>query len=98
MIEVENLSKYYGPVKAVDDLHFSVEPGTVAGFLGPNGAGKTTTLRMLLGLVTPDAGGATIGGRSYRDLPAPSSTVGAVLGLHCATHTSTPSSRRTHIR
>jgi ABC-2 type transport system ATP-binding protein len=66
-------------VKAVDDLSFSVEPGSVTGFLGPNGAGKTTTLRCLLGLVTPTAGEATIGGRSYDHLGAPTQEVGALL-------------------
>ena len=50
------LSKSFGKVQAVDDLSFAVEPGRVTGFLGPNGAGKSTTLRMLLGLVRPDAG------------------------------------------
>ena len=78
-IVVSGLTKSFGPVKAVDGLAFSVEPGSITGFLGPNGAGKTTTLRMLLGLIRPDAGTATIGGRSYVDLPAPNSTVGAVL-------------------
>ena len=64
---------------AVDGLSFDVQPGTVTGFLGPNGAGKTTTLRMLLGLVNPDAGTATIDGRAYRELPEPLHQVGAVL-------------------
>jgi ABC-2 type transport system ATP-binding protein len=63
----------------VDNLSFAVEPGSVTGFLGPNGAGKTTTLRMLLGLVTPSAGTATIGGRRYSQLHNPMHTVGAVL-------------------
>ncbi|MGH3190582.1 MAG: ATP-binding cassette domain-containing protein [Streptosporangiaceae bacterium] len=49
----------------------------MTGFLGPNGAGKTTNLRMLLGLVAPDAGSATINGRAYRDLPDPLHQVGA---------------------
>jgi len=79
VIEVSHLSKSFGPVQAVDDLSFSVEPGRVTGFLGPNGAGKTTTLRMLLGLVTPTAGTATIGGRPYRDIPRPLREVGAAL-------------------
>jgi ABC-2 type transport system ATP-binding protein len=78
-IEVRGLTKSFGTVRAVDDLAFVVEPGTVTGFLGPNGAGKTTTLRMLLGLVTPDAGSATIGGRRYVELPDPARTVGAAL-------------------
>ena len=53
-IEIENLSKRFGDVAAVDDLSFTVREGTVTGFLGPNGAGKSTTLRMLLGLVDAD--------------------------------------------
>jgi ABC-2 type transport system ATP-binding protein len=78
-IVVAGLTKTFGAVRAVDGLSFTVESGTITGFLGPNGAGKTTTLRMLLGLVRPDAGTATIGGHTYLDLPAPSSAVGAVL-------------------
>jgi len=58
VIEVSGLTKRFGPVLAVDQLSFAVEPGEVVGFLGANGAGKTTTLRMLLGLVRPDAGTA----------------------------------------
>jgi ABC-2 type transport system ATP-binding protein len=78
-IEVSGLTKQYGKVRAVDNLSFSVEPGRVTGFLGPNGAGKTTTLRMLLNLVKPTAGGATISGQRYADLPDPAKHVGAVL-------------------
>ncbi|HZI97670.1 MAG TPA: ABC transporter ATP-binding protein [Actinomycetales bacterium] len=86
-IVVSSLTKRFGAVRAVDDLSFTVEPGSITGFLGPNGAGKTTTLRMLLGLVSPDAGTATIGGRPYRDLPRPNDVVGAALeasGFHPA--------------
>jgi len=78
-IEIEGLSKHFGPVTAVDDLSFTVEPGRVTGFLGPNGAGKTTTLRVLLGLERASAGTATFGGKAYRDLPRPLETVGAAL-------------------
>jgi ABC-2 type transport system ATP-binding protein len=78
-IEISGLTKHFGSIVAVDHLNFVVEPGKVTGFLGPNGSGKTTTLRMLLGLVTPNAGQATVGGKFYRDLPNPSATVGAVL-------------------
>ncbi len=78
-IEIRGLSKRFGAVDAVSDLTFTVEPGVVTGFLGPNGAGKTTTLRMLLGLVRPSAGTATIGGTSYRDLDRPLATVGTAL-------------------
>ncbi|MDM8083823.1 ABC transporter ATP-binding protein [Cellulomonas cellasea] len=79
VIEVAHLSKSFGAVRAVDDLTFQVQPGRVTGFLGPNGAGKTTTLRMLLGLVTPTSGSATIGGKPYRELDKPTRTVGAAL-------------------
>jgi ABC-2 type transport system ATP-binding protein len=78
-IVVSGLTKRFGPVTAVDDLSFTVEPGSVTGFLGPNGAGKTTTLRSLLGLVTPTSGTATIGGQRYAELAEPAKTVGAVL-------------------
>ncbi len=94
-IEINGLSKHFGPVLAVDDLSFTVEPGRVTGFLGPNGSGKTTTLRMLLGLVHPSAGTATIGGRSYQDLANPTSTVGAVLE---ATSFHPARRARTHLR
>jgi ABC-2 type transport system ATP-binding protein len=78
-ITVSGLTKNFGAVKAVDNLSFTVEPGTVTGFLGPNGAGKTTTLRCVLGLVTPNAGGATIGGKPYAQLHTPQKNVGALL-------------------
>jgi ABC-2 type transport system ATP-binding protein len=79
VIQAHGLTKHFGSVRAVDDLSFGVERGSVTGFLGPNGAGKTTTLRMLLGLVSPDAGTATISGCAYADLPEPPHLVGAVL-------------------
>jgi ABC-type branched-subunit amino acid transport system ATPase component len=67
-VELSGLTKRFGSLTAVDDLSFTVAPGRVTGFLGPNGAGKTTTLRMLLGLVRPTSGSATIGGRTYAEL------------------------------
>jgi len=79
MIEAHDLVKRYGSTMAVDDLSFSIRPGMVTGFLGPNGAGKTTTMRMILGLDAPTQGSVTVGGRSYRDLPAPMREVGALL-------------------
>ncbi|OLF18895.1 ABC transporter ATP-binding protein [Actinophytocola xanthii] len=84
-IVVQNLTKNFGQVAAVQNLSFQVEPGSVTGFLGPNGAGKTTTLRMLLGLVTPTAGHATINGQLFHQLENPARVVGAVLeaqGFH----------------
>jgi ABC-2 type transport system ATP-binding protein len=78
-IVVSGLTKVYPKVRAVDDLSFTVEPGRVTGFLGPNGSGKTTTLRMVLNLVTPTSGGATISGARYADLSQPLGMVGAVL-------------------
>ena len=78
-IEVDRLTKRFGDLTAVDDLTFTVEPGRITGFLGPNGAGKTTTLRMLLGLVRPTSGTATIGGRRYHDIPSPLAAVGSAL-------------------
>ena len=94
-IEIRGLSKTFGPVRAVDDLSFTVEPGRVTGFLGPNGSGKTTTLRMLLGLVHPSSGTATIAGRNYQDLENPTSSVGAVLE---ATSFHPARRARTHLR
>jgi ABC-2 type transport system ATP-binding protein len=84
-IEIQALSKRFGGITAVDDLSFSTREGAVTGFLGPNGAGKTTTLRMLLGLVSPTEGTATVDGRPYAKLAEPTRHVGAVLestGFH----------------
>jgi ABC-2 type transport system ATP-binding protein len=79
VIEVDGLTKRFAGLTAVDHVTFAVERGQVVGFLGPNGAGKTTTLRMLLGLVTPTSGTATINGRRYVDLVDPLHVVGAAL-------------------
>jgi len=79
VVEVKGLTKTFGPVRAVDDLSFTVQPGRVTGFLGPNGAGKTTTLRILLGLVRATSGTATISGQQYAALPEPTRFVGAAL-------------------
>jgi ABC-2 type transport system ATP-binding protein len=79
MIEVKALCKRYRSTPAVDDLTFTVRPGTVTGFLGPNGAGKSTTMRMILGLDRPCAGEALIAGRRYAQLESPLRTVGALL-------------------
>lgn len=59
-IEVKNLKKYFGPVKAVDDISFEVNPDEIFGFLGPNGAGETTTIRCFMDFLRPDAGQISI--------------------------------------
>ncbi|MDZ4684567.1 MAG: ATP-binding cassette domain-containing protein, partial [Planctomycetaceae bacterium] len=73
MIDVQHLTKEFvvngAPFRAVDDVSFRVTAGEVYGLLGPNGAGKTTTLRMILGLLPPTAGEATIGGQSVSTAP-----------------------------
>jgi ABC-2 type transport system ATP-binding protein len=79
VIEARRLSKRFGDVLAVDDLSFEVHPGRVTGFLGPNGSGKSTTMRMIMGLDRPTAGGVTVNGRRYHDLPWPLREVGALL-------------------
>jgi ABC-2 type transport system ATP-binding protein len=62
MIRLENLSKNYGRVVAVDSLNLEVRPGEIFGFLGPNGAGKTTTIRVMMGILKPTSGRVTLGG------------------------------------
>src|SRR5580704_10703329 len=78
-IEIDGLRKRFGPAQALDGMTFTVGPGHVTGFVGPNGAGKSTTMRVILGLDTPDAGTATIGGRPYRSLKNPLRHVGSLL-------------------
>jgi len=79
MIQVRELTKQYGALRAVDDLTFDVQPGKVTGFLGPNGAGKSTTMRMILGLDRPTAGSALVGGRPFGTLAEPLRAAGALL-------------------
>ncbi len=69
MIEVDHLSKRYGPVTAVDDVSFRVESGQILGFLGPNGAGKTTTMRILTGYMPATSGRATVAGYDVFEQP-----------------------------
>jgi ABC-2 type transport system ATP-binding protein len=69
VIEVQHLTKRYGPVTAVDDVSFKVERGEILGFLGPNGAGKTTTMRILTGYMPPTGGKALVGGYDVQDQP-----------------------------
>jgi ABC-2 type transport system ATP-binding protein len=69
VIEVQHLSKRYGPVTAVNDVSFRVERGEILGFLGPNGAGKTTTMRILTGYMPATAGKAVVAGFDVFDQP-----------------------------
>ncbi len=78
-IEVNGLSKRFGPVVALDGITFTVAPGQVTGFVGPNGAGKSTTMRVILGLDASDEGSALIGGHRYQSLRHPLSHVGSLL-------------------
>ncbi|WP_265560414.1 ATP-binding cassette domain-containing protein [Streptomyces hygroscopicus] len=82
MIEIRELTKRYGDVTAVNGLSFTAGAGRVTGLLGPAGAGKSTTLRLLLGLNSPTAGSAAIGGREFRDCPPGPREVGALLDTH----------------
>ena len=64
VLELRNVTKFYGSFKAVDDLTFSLPRGSICGFLGPNGAGKTTTIRMILEIIKPNSGTISILGHS----------------------------------
>ena len=65
ILELRNLKKYYATQKAVDDISFSIEPGSIFGLLGPNGAGKTTLLRMITGIFYPDEGQIIFNGKPF---------------------------------
>jgi ABC-2 type transport system ATP-binding protein len=78
-ITIDRITKQYGAVRAVDDLSFSLESGSITGFVGANGAGKSTTLRMLLGVTRPTSGTALIDGRPYAELRNPARVVGALI-------------------
>ena len=69
MIEVENLTKRYGPTLAVSDVSFQVQKGEILGFLGPNGAGKTTTMRIITGFLSPSAGRVSVAGIDVAESP-----------------------------
>ncbi len=79
MITTTALTKSYKHVPVVRDVSLRCEPGTITGFLGANGAGKSTTLKMMVGLVRPDRGTATIDGRPFVELPNPTRVVGTLL-------------------
>ena len=69
MLEIRHLVKHFGPLKAVDDISFTVPRGEVLGFLGPNGAGKSTTMKMITGFLAPTAGTAIICGYDIAKQP-----------------------------
>lgn len=69
MVEVKNLTKCYGDIKAVDNISFTVEKGEVLGFLGPNGAGKSTTMNMITGYISSTSGTVTIDGHEILEDP-----------------------------
>jgi ABC-2 type transport system ATP-binding protein len=77
-ISVDNLTRTFGKIVAVDHISLEVKEGEIFGFLGPNGAGKTTTVRMLCSLIKPDEGKATVGGH---DIEKEASTVRSIVGL-----------------
>ena len=69
MIEIKNLSKYYGRFHAIRDISFSVSEGEILGFLGPNGAGKSTTMRILCGCIGASSGSVNINGLNIAEDP-----------------------------
>lgn len=77
MVEVDRLTRYYGPVPAINDVSFRAYRGEIVGFLGPNGAGKTTTMRMLTGYLPPSSGTARIAGH---DIVSDSMAARRVIG------------------
>ncbi|MDY0910173.1 ABC transporter ATP-binding protein [Microbacterium sp. CFBP9034] len=79
MIEIENLRQVFGDKVAVDDVSFTVRPGSVTGLLGPNGAGKSTTMRMIVGLDHPAGGSVRVNGSDFRESAHPLRDLGALL-------------------
>ena len=69
MIEVQNITKYYGQVRALNDVSFSVDQGQIVGLLGPNGSGKTTLMRILTGFFPPTSGQVRVGGLDVAESP-----------------------------
>lgn len=69
IIEIRDLTKYYGRARGIIDVNLNVEQGEIFGFIGPNGAGKSTAIRTLLGLIYPSSGSATLFGKSCLEHP-----------------------------
>ncbi|RSN69546.1 ABC transporter ATP-binding protein [Candidatus Korarchaeum cryptofilum] len=78
-VEVKNLSKSFGEVKAVNNISFDVEEGSIFGLLGPNGAGKTTTLRMIYGVLRPDSGSVRVLGIDVWEEPRKAKSLMGVM-------------------
>ena len=78
MLELQNVTKTFGPVKALDGLTMSVPKGTVYGLVGPNGAGKSTAIRCLLGVYRPDSGSITLEGAPVYENPAAKARMGSI--------------------
>ncbi|MDT3446204.1 MULTISPECIES: ABC transporter ATP-binding protein [unclassified Pseudofrankia] len=91
----EALTKRFGTVVALDDVTFTVPPGTVTALVGPNGSGKTTSMRIALGLASPSAGRVLVAGQLYRHLDAPLTRIGSLLD---ATAVNPGLTGRTHLR
>lgn len=80
VVEVNNLTKYFGKKKVLDDISFSLEEGQILGFIGPNGAGKTTTIKLILGLQRINSGSVSINGYDIKkDFKKAISRVGAIV-------------------
>ena len=79
MITFESVSHHYGVTPALNDVSFTVPDGSITGLVGPNGSGKTTAMKILMGIIRPSEGSATIDGRPFCDALLPMSTVGALI-------------------
>ncbi len=86
MIDLEHVTRKFGPFKAVDDLSFSVKKGEVLGFLGPNGAGKTTTMRMISGFLTPTSGTIKVCGIDVAEDPVAVKRVIGYMPEHASSY------------
>lgn len=82
MIEIKNLSRQFGAIKAVDNISFTINSGEIVGFLGPNGAGKTTTMRMMVGYLQPNSGSIDLDGKSIFADPVTTSARIGYLAEH----------------